>query len=73
MVNFVMHIYHTHTQKKDGEHETANNLHFHGTFNLADGQRREHKHSLTDWGRMSDWASGRAQAHTPKAIINVTN
>lgn len=26
-------------RKKVGEHETANNLHLLGTFNLADGQR----------------------------------
>lgn len=64
-----MHIYHT----KKGEHKTANNLHFLDTFNFAHGQRQEYKHSLTDWGRMSDWASGRAQAHAHKAIINVTN
>lgn len=69
VINFVMHIYYT---QKD-EHKTANNLHFLGTFNLADGRRQEHKHSLTDWGRMSDRASGRAWAHAHKAIINVTN
>lgn len=47
MINFVIASFTT-IKKKDGEDEAANNLHFPGTFNLADGQRQEHKHSLTD-------------------------
>lgn len=37
-------------------------LHFHGTFNLADGQRQGHKHGLTDWGPMSDGRQGERRA-----------
>lgn len=80
MINFVIASFAT--KKKDGEDEGANNLHFHGTFNLADGQREEHKHSFRDWGLMSDWVSGEqrgwrpaafGEPHAHKAIINITN
>ena len=39
MINFVTASFIT-EKKKDGEDEAANNLHFPGTFNRADGQRK---------------------------------
>lgn len=61
-INFVIASHHTHTHKKDRADEAANNLYFPGTFNLADEQRQEHEHTLTDRGLMSEWASGERRA-----------
>ena len=62
---------HTHTHKKDGEHETANNLQFHGTFNLADRHKQTHGLGTQVWpgigavqpGDQLPWRAPCAQSH----------
>ena len=53
---------HTHTHKKDGEHETANNLQFHGTFNLADRHKTDSRTGDSGLARYRGCAARRPAA-----------
>lgn len=67
MVNFINRYVTTHT--KDGEHETANNLH--GTFNLADRSKTDSQTGDSGLARYQErqpgdqlpWRASCAQSH----------
>lgn len=82
MINVVLHLLpHTHTRIEDGEDEAANNLHFPGTFNRADGQSKSINTTSETGDECQTGRRGAAgwrpaafgEPHAHKAVINNTN